>query len=162
MNDEFNGNKLEYLKLWLKLVFKYPIVSVESYLISTLGYYYPNLKYWSVATDIVDNGYNIHQINRNSILNNIIVKNQDLNRPIFGIVWSTGFYIWIIIILMYYFIIKLDKKMLFIFTPTIGIWLSLMIASPVWGEFRYIYCIVIVIPFLLSVRYINKVVKNEK
>lgn len=160
--DEFNGNKLEYLKLWLKLVFKYPIVSVESYLISTLGYYYPNLKYWSVATDIVDNGYNIHQINRNSILNNIIVKNQDLNRPIFGIVWSTGFYIWIIIILMYYFIIKLDKKMLFIFTPTIGIWLSLMIASPVWGEFRYIYCIVIVIPFLLSVRYINKGVKNEK
>lgn len=160
--EEFNKNKLDYLKLWIELVFKYPLTSIESYLISTLGYYYPNLQYWSVATDIVDNGYGIYQTNRENKLNNTILKNQDINRPIFGILWSTGIYIWIIISIMYYFIIKLDKKLLFIFMPTIGIWLSLMIASPVWGEFRYIYCIVLVIPFLLSVRYINKGVKNEK
>lgn len=160
--EEFNKNKIEYLKLWIELVFKYPITSVESYLISTLGYYYPNLQYWSVATDIIDNGYEIYQTNMNSKLRNIILKNQDINRPIIGIIWSTGIYIWIIILLIYYFIIKLNKKLLFIFMPTIGIWLSLMIASPVWGEFRYIYCMIIAIPFLLSVRYINEGVENER
>ena len=98
----------------------------------------------------------------NSKLRNIILKNQDINRPIIGIIWSTGIYIWIIILLIYYFIIKLNKKLLFIFMPTIGIWLSLMIASPVWGEFRYIYCMIIAIPFLLSVRYINEGVENER
>lgn len=161
--EEFNKNKIKYLKLWINLVTKYPKISIESYLISTLGYYYPNLQYWSVATDIVNNGYDIYQINRNSKLNNIILKNQDVNRPIFGIIWSTGIYIWIIILLLYHYAMKKsDKKLLYIYMPTIGIWISLMLASPVWGEFRYIYCIVLAIPFLLSVRYINKGVRNEE
>ena len=44
-----------FLKLWLNMIRKHPTIAVESYLISTLGYWYPNLKNSAYENTIIDN-----------------------------------------------------------------------------------------------------------
>ena len=161
-NDEYNKevfeeNKLTYLKLWASLCFKHFSVASEAYLISTLGYWYPNIDYWTVVTKIDKNDIGLTD---SSLLPEAVKEATNhlttKEIPVFNFSWSIGLCIWLIFIAFMVAIKRKNIRSLYIFVPVIGIWLTMMVATPVFAEFRYIYSAFTCLPLLLLASYIVK------
>lgn len=156
-SKEFEKNKIEYLKIWSNLCYKHPKIAIESYLISTLGYWYPGTEYWVTTGQIDSNNLGIHNYTFiPKTAKKYAIKNIMNSNPIFGFFNCIGLYFWLIIILAYITMKKIDKKYLYIYTPVFGIWLTMMIAAPVFSEFRYIYSAVICLPLYFGLIYTKK------
>lgn len=159
-NDNYNGdvfdkNKGEYLKLYLNLVKKYPSIALEAYSISTLGYWYPGVEYWSVANNIWENYYGIKTESKTSpFVKSVLTKLESRSTPILNIEWSIGLCFWIILIFGTITVKKNGLKGLYPFVAIFGIWLTMMVASPVFGEFRYVYGAYTCLPLLILCPYI--------
>ncbi len=161
-NDEYNAevfekNKFEYLKLWASLCFKHFDIATEAYLTSTLGYWYPNIDYWTVVTKIDKNNIDLKDSSLlPSSVKNVTNELTAKNIPILNFFWSIGLVIWLIFISFTVAIKRKNIKSLYIFVPVFGIWLTMMVATPVFAEFRYIYSAFTCLPLLLLASYIVK------
>ncbi len=162
--EVFNENKMEYLKLWLKLVLKHPAIATEAYFTSTLGYYYPGVQYWTIAYEVYENDLGIYTSPKISpYIQNLTRKLEDRNLPIVTITWSIGLCFWIIAIFTYLSVYRKNKKSLLVYIPVWGIWLTMLIATPVYAEFRYVYGAFVSLPLLILFPFLNsKEAKNEK
>lgn len=146
----FDNNKFTYFKLWLQLIIKHPGIAGEAYLTSTLGYWYPGVMYWSVANNIEENALGIYpspKINNRVIDFTKEIENRDY--PIVNITWSIGVCFWILALSVYVCKQKKGWKSLYVYVPVFGIWLTMLIASPVYAEFRYVYGAFTCLPLLL-------------
>ena len=155
-SNVFDENKGEYLKLWLGLIKKYPSIALEAYSISTLGYWYPGVSYGSVCYGIVENDYGLK--NDPKLGNQVQYFLFDIEKrgvPILNIEWSIGLCFWLILVFAILTVKKLGKKALYIYVPVFGIWLTMMAASPVYAEFRYVYGAFTCLPLLMLIPYIN-------
>ncbi|MBR4618814.1 MAG: hypothetical protein IKO49_05870 [Bacilli bacterium] len=154
---EFEQNKFKYLKLWFNLCIKHPKIAVESYLISTLGYWYPGVEYWVTTAKIDPNELGIHNFSFvSSSFRNKFSKIMDNNLPIIGFFNCIGFCFWIIIIFAYITIKKKNKYMLYAYIPIFGIWVTMLLATPVFAEFRYIYSGYLCLPIFIGIPFFNK------
>lgn len=154
--SEFDSNKFEYLNLYLNLVKKHFSIALESYAISTLGYWYPGVEYWSVSKEIWENSYNIKiQSKTPNNIKKIFEKAESRYTPILNIEWSIGLCFWVILIFSVITFKKRGIKYLYPFIPVFGVWLTMMIASPVFGEFRYVYGAYVCLPLFMLLPYIN-------
>ena len=152
-----NNNKSQYFKLWLELVIQNPHIAIESYLYSTYGYWYPNVEYWSVYGGIDSNELGIyHEPKSNLFVQKIIYSIKNKNLPLLFCQWSVGLCVFVIILSASIAMLKKDFKSLYFYVPIFGIWLSLMVATPVYAELRYIYCAYTSLPLLLIYPYLNK------
>ena len=152
--DVFENNKEKYFKIWLGLCIKHPVVAVESYLTSTLGYWYPGVEYWVTIDKIDSNDLGIKNVSivPDSIRNKFS-KITSTKIPLLGFTKCIGLCIWTIFILAYIAIKKKRKEVLYSFVPVIGIWLTLRLATPVIAEFRYIYCAYLCLPIYIGLIY---------
>ena len=164
LNQEyFDSHNMEFLLLWKDLVIEHFDVAVESYLISTLGYWYPNLANNAVELGVTDNDLGFYQ---QSLLpksvGNFIDNLYSYNTPILSLQWNLGLIIWFTIILGVVCYRK-NKKNLLCYVPIVGMWLTLMIASPVNGMLRYIFWLYTALPLLFFINYLPSInVKNTK
>lgn len=162
-NKEFNikpfeKNKKKYLNLYISLCTKHFDVASETFLISTLGYWYPNVDYWTVITDVEKNNIGIN--NHLEALNGIRAYTNILTTkaiPIYNIIWSIGSYILLIFLMLIYAIRNNCKKNIILFIPIIGVWLTILIATPVFAEFRYMYSACTCLPFLVLVPFLDRI-----
>ena len=152
-NKVFEKNKLKYIKLWLSLCIKNPKIAIESYFISTLGYWYPGVDYWVTVYDIEKNTLGIERPKATEKVRNKMNKLLNSNIPLIGYANCIGFFIWLIGICM--FIIFKRKKItsLYVFVPVIGIWITLLVATPVFAEYRYVYPAIICLPIYFGFIY---------
>lgn len=154
--DVFDKNKIKYFKIWMGLVIKHPSTALEAYATSTLGYWYPGVEYWSIADYISENdlGLDIKPKLPESTYS-IFTTIENRKTPILNIEWSIGLCFWIIFIFGY--ITKKNKgiQYLYPYIPVFGIWLTMMIASPVYAEFRYVYGAFTCLPLLMLIPYIK-------
>ena len=153
----FDNHKLECFKIWLQLVIKHPSIAIEAYSISTLGYWYPGVEYWSVAEGIFNDktmGLKTEpKIDKNMIY---YVDHIDSRRvPILCIEWSIALCFWIILIMALVTKKLKNKKSLYIYIPVFGVWLTMILASPVFGEFRYVYGAFTSLPLLMIFPYLK-------
>lgn len=161
-NDEYNAevfekNKFEYFKLWASLCFKHFDIATEAYLTSTLGYWYPNIDYWTVVTKIDKNNIDLKDSSLlPSSVKNLTNELTTKNIPILNFFWSIGLGIWLIFISFTVAIKRKNIKSLYIFVPVFGIWLTMMVATPVFAEFRYIYSAFTCLPLLLLSSHVVK------
>ena len=159
--DEFNENKLGYAKMYTKLLFKHFPTAMEAYFISTLGYWYPNVIYSSVLNATYENNLNIKiDTKTNDKVMDFLSKLESRNLPLFCMQWSIGLCVWTISILLVCYIIKNKKLGIIPFLPCVTIWITMLIASPVWGEFRYVYGLFTTLPFLIGIFFVNN--KNKE
>lgn len=161
-NEEFNikpfeEDKKKYLDLYISLCTKHFDIASETFLISTLGYWYPNVDYWTVITDVEKNniGVNGHLESLNSVRKYTNALTTKVI-PIYNIIWSIGSYILMIIISLIYSLKNNSKKSIILFIPIIGVWLTILIATPVFAEFRYMYSACTCLPFLMLVPFMNR------
>ena len=156
--NAYDKNKLKYLKLWSSLVVKHPFIATESYLLSTLGYWYSDvdnyISYGVVASNNLDIYYNPKAP---SILIKIFNVLNNKNIPFLCLEYSCSFGIYLVLLSLILCFYKKNKKYLLCYVPIIGLWLSIMIATPVASEFRYIFWSYASLPILLFIPF-----KKEK
>lgn len=162
-NDNYNAeafeeNKIEYLKLWVNLCFKHFGIATEAYLTSTLGYYYPNVDYWVTTAKIDENDIGVHT--SSFVPDNIrdeITKLGTRTLPIIGNTWCIALAFWLILLSAYIAVKRYRTKcIVYVYVPIFGIWLTMMVATPVFAEFRYIFSAFTCLPILLIVPFLRK------
>ena len=155
-SNVFDENKGEYLKLYLSLIRKHPSIAIEAYSVSTLGYWYPGVSYNSVCYGMVENDYGLKNY---SLLGKdvqyFLYGIEGRGVPVLNIEWSIGLCFWVILIFVILAAKMIGKKSLLIYVPIMGIWITMMVAAPVYAEFRYVYGAFTCLPLLMMVPYIN-------
>lgn len=161
--EGFEKDKLGLVKLYIELALQFPVETVESFIMGSYGYYYPNTVGWGIYT-----GVNIEQFGayeEYKFVQQPIIKIQILdklnefvntrNLPIISMFLSIGFLFWIVLACITYLIYHKKYKYILIFLPLLFVWLTAL-ASPVFGEPRYVYSLFTCLPPLLGISLENK------
>lgn len=154
-----NISSAEYLREWLYFGVKYPVQYILAYKDQTLGYWYPDVQEWVYFNVTRDNELGVY---RDSILSDDALKQmteiEDLYKeiPVYGLVWSIGFVVWVTFLFMGMTYIKRGFRDIFIYFPIIGVWATLLVATPAYSEFRYAYSIFLCIPLSILLPYIDE------
>lgn len=150
--DFFNKHKKEFLMIYLRTIKRNPSIAIDSYLASTIGYWYPNQIYWAYANSIWINdlGFKTTPFIKSNKIRKLINKISDPYLSIISIYLRVAIYFWIILFFLFLIVRNKGIKYIYPFMPVIGIWLTLMMASPVFGEFRYIFGAVTSLPLVIG------------
>lgn len=155
-NKKLSETKLMFFKIWFKNLFRYPKVYIEAYLTQTLGYWYPNVEYWATGSesksffkdvDVYSDPITPNQFNK------IIDITSSRKIPFCNLIWSVGTATFILIISTFIFIYNNKFKYLLCYTPLYLLLFSILIATPVFCELRYVYGIFTCIPLLLTIPF---------
>ena len=150
---------LEYLKEWLYFGFKYPVQYILAYKDQTLGYWYPDVQEWVYFNVTRENELGVY---RDSFLSDEALEQmtevEELYKaiPIYGLVWSIGFAVWITFFFMGVTYIKKGIREMFIYFPILGVWCTLLVAAPAYAEFRYIYSLFLCLPLSILLPFMNE------
>lgn len=146
-------NKIEYLKLWVELFLKYPLDYLEAYVNMNKYYFYPN-KYVEnmYYTSIYPNEYGIEYTNNNNKLVNKIetIYNEQRDIPLVSFVFSPGTIVFILMIGLYYCLLKKNKTTFISMFHLLVNFLILMAFVPLNDEFRYIFPVVACLPLIIT------------
>ena len=69
--------------------------------------------------------------------------------PIYGTLWSMGVIFWIFLFCIGNAFVRNEKKKLILYLPSAALLCTVLIATPVATEFRYVYFLVFGLPFYL-------------
>lgn len=159
-------NKIKYLKLWIKIGIKNPEEYIKAYVIQTSGYWYHNFgRYWvymtTISTSYEEAKVDLYQTNLlNKSFSTIIDKLLEHNSSIYYQIWSPAITIYVIIVSLFIAIKK--RNNIIPYTFTISLWLTVLIATPVACEFRYVYSLFISFPVLLLIAFKNNTSQSNK
>lgn len=152
---------IEYFKFWFKCFKKHPKVYVDSFLENYYGYFYPLKKDYKdgvawfivVYNKRVNTGYfDLHYLKtfkteRNFITN--FTNKLKVTKGI-GLIYNTGVYTWMLLILIGYTLYKKRYTNL-IFSIPILLTLAFCFLSPVNAYLRYMNPIIVTIPVYLAI-----------
>lgn len=150
--DYLVKHKKEFLSLWIRLGLTYPFDYLEAYRDQTYGYYYPD-KFYPVADNEGISGSDFGIRRMPLIGGPIIVKLNEIGLklnemiPLYGLFWSMGFLFWVFLFSIGNLILRNQYEKLFLYLPGLFIFLTVMIATPVNSDFRYVYFLTLSLPF---------------
>lgn len=145
--------KWEYFKLWFRVGLRNPLQYVVAEVRQTMGYWAYRVKdYQYLYSDyfMVENPFGVTAQRKfftydDSLRMDAYLKNfQDL----FNKVWSLGLTTWLMLFAFAYAVY--DKRTVMPYIPCIMLFITLLLAAPVYNEFRYTYGIFIALPLLLT------------
>ena len=143
-------HKNDFVKLYISLGLRHVDEYFKAWIDETKGYWNSGYVYWRWADEIYENDLGLHRTIKCPILNFCmqaycaIFENSIL---VFFI--SIGLYTWINLICLFIALKRKDKIGIFILLPGIFVVLSLLIATPVYSEFRYAYALFCIIPIIM-------------
>ncbi len=145
-------NAWAYFKLWIGLGLRYPETYVEAWVEQTKGYWNAGYEYtvWVELMGINDLGLYTHIVR--PAIRHIWERYLALWRPEtthLKLFISVGFQTWIAAGVFLVSLAKRKWKSAFLAVPLLGIVASLMVATPVFCEFRYAYAFFTSVPVLL-------------
>lgn len=159
-NQEFiANNKLKFLKLWVEIGLENPRSYILAQIDQTYGYWYPDVQYCVIAEDYYNVGLDTE---RNSFFSDEAYQKftdymfSYTRTPLYGLLWSIGTFTWAFAFLMILCFLKREKIYLLLFIPLFAIIATLMIATPVFAEFRYIYSLFTTMPLFIGVTFATK------
>lgn len=150
-----------YFEMWLKDFFKHPKVYFDAFLENYYGYIYPPKREFKdglawfivVKNEMVNTGYfDFKMLNKFKPARKCIEENIQKVRelPIIEFLFNTGFYTYVLIIMLSYAIHK-NKKEYFLVAMPIILALAFCFLSPVNAYIRYMNPIIVTIPILIGV-----------
>ena len=152
-------DRTEYYRIFFHFLKKYPTKYILAWKDQTYGYYYPDVAYWVIADDVQDNQIGIYRDPKMPTwIEDLSEELNDARRtlPIYGVIWSIGYVVWFIVLSMLVCTIKNGWQALLLFTPLVGTWLTMLLASPVYAEFRYVYAFFLCVPLYLLIPIVKK------
>lgn len=152
--EYLEAHKGDYFRLWLELGTVYPGDYLHAYIEQTRGYWEPDSFYRvAEAEGIVESELGIYSMPL--IGGPVIVKAKELALklesviPIYGVLWSMGTAFWIFLMTLSGVLVRGERGKLIYFLPCLILWGTVMIATPVSSEFRYVYFLILCLPFYL-------------
>ena len=152
--DYLVAHKGEFLKLWIQLGLAYPGDYLEAYIHQTYGYWYPDSFYLVAEAEGVS-ATSLGVSHTPLIGGPLVVKGKEIAiklggmLPLYGTLWSMGVALWVLIFCIGNSFIRREKRKLILYLPTVALFLTVMLATPVATEFRYVYFLVFGLPFYL-------------
>lgn len=156
--DYIKNHAFDFAKLYLQLGIRYPHKYIEAWVDQTRGYWNGGYSYWIWATEVYENPLGIQKTVKCQFIDNAFQKYLSLWRPspFLQVFISIGLYVWGILIASYRMIMNKDKKAFFTTIPFMAVILSLLVATPVFSEFRYAYAIFCGFPFIFAMAFVNE------
>jgi len=157
-DQAFNEDKITLFKTYIKLAIKYPIHTISSFICNSFGYYYPNTLGWGVYTGVneecftnngVDYGIKKSPLVQITILDKVNEFVNSRNIPIISMFLSIGFLFWLVLFGIVYCIYRKKYNIIITYIPLLCMWITIL-ASPVFGEPRYVYGLFTCLPLLLG------------
>lgn len=150
-NQEFIAEHSgEFLKTWLDLFRQNKRIYVRAFVNETAGYWYHKTYFPFIwATYIQENGMGIgrdSKLPESAVLQ--IRAYLDAYKAHFDEYLSTGLYSWVFFVSLLTALRKKSRYLL-VYLPVLGIWGTLLLATPVWADLRYAYAIYVSVPFLV-------------
>lgn len=161
----FREDKSTLFKTYFHLATKYPAHTIASLICNSFGYYYPNTLGWGVYKGVddecfsnngVDYGIKESPIVEITFLDNINEFVNSRNIPIVSMFISIGFLFWLLIFGIIYCIYTKKYKLIVTYVPLLCMWITIL-ASPVFGEPRYVYGLFTCLPLLLGISLKNNI-----
>lgn len=141
-------HKGEYLKVWADIGVRYPAEYVKAWIDQTKGYWNAGYHYWRWANVIEDNDLGLERTVRSGLIYkaaSVYLKCWDKGAaPLLGIGEFTLFFVYVLV-----YGISRRKKETLLVIPLLAITLTLLIATPVFSEFRYVYAYFTAFPVIL-------------
>lgn len=167
-DEAFAEDKVGFIKLWVKLCLKYPRSAVEAFLCNSYGYYYPEAIHWVVGREVYQSDQakeQALQLKDTPVVDLPALENFDKlldnrNLPLNSMIYSIGFTFWMVVTMFMYAIYKKQYRLMLIYIPVGILWLTCL-ASPVFGEFRYIYSMFTCLPIMIGVHFRENLKKIE-
>lgn len=147
----------EYFTVWLKYLFKRPVVYIDATINNIYGYFYPNTSAWYIYSDLnhklPEAGFDYHY-NGLSGLRLILTGYGEAFPyiPIIGTIANIGMVVWIHILLVGVLIVNKMKKYIVLLLPSLSFILVCMV-GPANTYFRYILPCVFALPAILCILY---------
>lgn len=148
-------HKADYLKLFITLGFKHPLDYLDAYIGQTRGYWYPD-SYYTIA-DAEGISKNSFGLEPNPLIRGkLIVKAKEIFLklgnmiPLYGIIWSLGSITWIILISLGASLVRKNRCWI-AYIPGLAILATVLIATPVAADFRYMYFNAFALPILFFI-----------
>jgi len=152
--------KTDFFKLWINVGKRYPGFYLQAFVEQTEGYYNPDIQRWQYTSGICKTDV---PITSEPLLPQGICKVLSFyvsdwlySIPVLGMLKSIGFYVWVMFILCGLCIAKKKFHLLTLFVPLIAYWGTLIVATPVYAEFRYIYCLFVSMPIIIAASFLKK------
>ena len=157
-NQTFKENKVEFIKLFLHFTLKFPDETITAFVCNSFGYYYPEVETYALGSDTYETPLNEQQFMK---VKKSPMYEKDI--PIISLIANLGAYFWILVGIFFINIYYKNYKLLIAFVPYIVVFLT-AIASPVSGELRYVYPMLLSLPILtiFTLELIEKVGKEKK
>ncbi len=152
--DYLVTHKNEFLKLWIDLGLRYPSDYLTAYVNQTYGYWYPDSFYLVAEAEGVS-ATDLGVSHTPLIGGPLVIKAKEIAIklgsmvPIYGTLWSMGVACWVLLFSISVSVIRRDYHRLICYLPGIALLLSVLAATPVATEFRYVYFLVLCLPFYL-------------
>ncbi|MDE7331110.1 MAG: hypothetical protein K2O16_02565 [Lachnospiraceae bacterium] len=147
-------HRQEFFKLWLSLGLRYPGDYLTAYIRQTYGYWYPDFFYLVADAEGVS-ATSLGVSHTPLIRGPLVVKLKEISIklggmvPIYGTLWSMGVICWVLIFCIGCAIVRRELQKLILYLPSAALLLTVLIATPVATEFRYVYFMVFSFPFYL-------------
>lgn len=152
--DYLAAHKGEFFKLWASLLLRYPGDYLTAYIHQTYGYWYPDSFYLVAEAEGVS-ATSLGVSHTPLIGGPLVVKAKEISiklggmLPLYGTLWSMGVVCWALIFCIGCAFVRKEKKKLILYLPSVALLLTVLIATPVATEFRYVYFMVLSLPFYL-------------
>ncbi len=145
--------KADYIKLYCLLGIKYPMVYLRAWIDQTKGYWNAGYEYSRWALGITENDLGIERTTNNIAIDLMLREYLWLFTNLQGLrmFLSIGFFVWIDILMLMVALIRKDKIGVFISLPILVVVASLLVATPVYSEFRYIYAAFCALPMVIVI-----------
>lgn len=149
--EYLSSHMRDYLKMYIEIGIAHPKQYFEAWVEQTKGYWNSGYPYWIVSDLVSENDFGISRTVVSGPLEALL--NQYVN--LFGAsellspLQSIGLYVWIMLALMAAALTHGKKTAAAVFVPLVIYLASLLIATPVFAEFRYTYVIFCAFPFLI-------------
>ena len=144
----FEENGGEFLKTYLHLVIQNPVKAVKGYMLSTMGF-------WDIReSSSIAYICNFHFGNAEYFMSDYFDYYMDFSfkemvEPRKYL--SAALFVWLLLFTVVICLSKHNYRGLIALLPTLGVWLTVMIATPVSFSFRYVYSLFLCMPLYLII-----------
>ena len=162
-SEAFDRNPLRYAKAWLGLGLRHVRTYIDAMFLQCYGYFYPDLDVGgTIELGLTPESYGILRDESGVSLRSRIVNtygNYSSRQPT-AVFHSIGFAVWIIIISVGIFVVTGRSNLAAPCFILLGKWLTILL-SPVFCEFRYVYCLFLCAPVVLVMALGLEVQRNN-
>lgn len=156
------SHKKELAGVYLSLGLRHPVKYIDAWINQTRGYWNSGYDYWRWFPVIEENGIGAYQTVNVPVIREIMTRYARAFEtfPLLQLFVSIGLSVWITAFLGYLCLIRRDFRGMIPILLVLSVVLSLVIATPVYSEFRYAYSVFCCLPFLIFLPFLEKAPVN--